>query len=823
LDESGEARDFFISYTQADRAWAEWIAWQLEAERYTTVLQAWDFRPGENFVVRMRDALQQANRTIAVLSPAYLASQYGTDEWTAAFLHDHSGQERLLPIRVQTCELPRLLATRIYIDLADVDRQTARSRLLDGVKQSRYRPAEEPRFPGGRARRTAARPKQGDEPWFPGQQPEISNLVARNPNFTGRDDLFSRLSEHLTAGSAVVVHAHAVYGLGGIGKTQLALEYAHRYQAHYDLIWWITAEQHLAIPGQLVALARRLGLPDAPEQAETIRSLWDELRRRDRWLLIFDDADQPADVRPYWPPGGRGQVLITSRNPAWSGLATPLAVDVLPREQSIAFLVRRIGGDQDLNTVGTLAQILGDLPLAMEQAAAYIEETAIPVGQYVRLFGQRAKELFALGRPSNSQDTIATIWTLSLERIRTASPAAEDLLTVCAFLAADDIPRDLLPDHAGVLPESLAAMAADPLVWQQTIGVLRRYSLITATEQTLSVHRLVQAVVRHDLALDQAGSWAVAGLALIEQAFPDQAYEFDYRPACAQLLPHAMAVIKHVAELAGDIDTTASLLNKLGLYLWGGGEYSQARPLLERAVAICEAHPGVDYPQIALGHNALGLVLHSEGNHTTARAHLDRAVAICEAHLGADHPDTARSLNDLANVLGAQGDLDGARALHERALAIREAHLGADHPDTARSLNNLATVLLSQGDLDGARALYQRALAIREVRLGPDHPNTAHSLSGLATVLRSQGDLDGARALHERALAIREAHLGADHPDTARSLNGLATVLRAQGDLDGARALYQRALAIREVRLGPDHPDTARGRELLAALENRQE
>jgi hypothetical protein len=227
-------RDFFISYTQADRAWAEWIAWQLEEARYTTVLQAWDFRPGENFVIGMRDALQDACRTIALLSEAYLASPYGTDKWTGAFLHDPDGRQRLLPVRVEACQLPRLLATRIYIDLVGLDRGTARRRLLEGVRQSRQRPEHEPGFPGG--------PVAGVvEPRFPGQRPQISNLPGRNPNFTGRGELLERLGEELQAGkAAAVVQVQAVYGLGGIGKTQLAIEYAYRYQADYDLIWWVS-------------------------------------------------------------------------------------------------------------------------------------------------------------------------------------------------------------------------------------------------------------------------------------------------------------------------------------------------------------------------------------------------------------------------------------------------------------------------------------------------------------------------------------------------------------------------------------------------------
>jgi tetratricopeptide (TPR) repeat protein len=810
-------KDFFISYTQADRAWAEWIAWQLEENRYRTVLQAWDFRPGDNFVARMRDALEEAGRTIAVVSPAYLASPYCSDEWTGAFLHDADGRQRLLPVRVEACELPKLLATLVYVDLAGLNQATARAQLLEGVREGRQRPDEEPGFPGGR-RSTGGR----QEPRFPGQPPEISNLPPRNLNFTGRDDLLDRLAGQLQAGPAAVIQAQAVYGLGGVGKTQLAIEYAHRHQADYDLVWWVTAEQPLGIPGQLVALARRLGLPEAPEEAETIRSLWDALRHRDRWLLVFDNAERPANVQPYWPLGGGGHVLVTSRNPAWGGLAATVPVDVLTRGRSIEFLTRRIGGGADPDALAALAEVLGDLPLALEQAAAYIEETATPVLEYVGLFAERARELFALGRPSNSRDTITTIWALSLERLAGDAPASQDLLGICAFLAPEDIPRDLLPDYPALLPEQLATAVADPIGYQRAIGALRSYSLVSVTAQTLTVHRLVQAVVRHDLRPELASSLALAGLGVVEQAFPEKAYEFDHRLACARLLPHALAIIGHADDLVGDSDTTAALLHKLGLYLWGRAEYMQAKPLLQRALAIREARLGADHPSTATSLNALGVVLLDQSDLDGARDLLERALAIYEARLGADHPDTATALSNLANVLRDQGDLDGARSLLERALAIYEARLGADHPDTASSLSNLARVLRRQGDLDGARDLLERALVIREAGLGADHPDTATALTNLAAVLRDQGDLDRARSLLERALIIDEAWLGADHPDTATALNDLALVLRDEGDLDGARSLLERVLAIDEAQLGADHQYTATALRNLATVLRRQ-
>jgi tetratricopeptide (TPR) repeat protein len=653
----------------------------------------------------------------------------------------------------------------------------------------------------------------------------VSNLPPRNRVFTGRQALLTRLHRDLTRGkSAAVVQAQALHGLGGIGKTHLVLEYAYRHASDYELIWWVTADQPAAIPGQLVALASRLGLPEQVEQAETVAALLDELRHHDRWLLIFDNAEDPRDLHPSWPRGGGGHVLVTSRNPAWAGLAATVPVEALSRVEAIRFLRRRAHLDEQ--AADALAEALGDLPLALEQAAAYLEETGTPPDEYLMLLRKRAPELFALGRPPSSEQTIATTWSVSLDHVRTTTPVAQGLLSLCAFLGPDDLPRALLADHPEALPEPLGAAVRDGIAFQQALGALRRYSLVTVRDDSISVHRLVQIVVRHSFDPDGQQRWAATAVRLILAAFPDQAADVGAWPAAARLLPHALAATDHADATRSDPTAIAALLDKAGSYLWSRAEHAQAKALHKRRLAICEARLGPDHPGTAHSLNSLAAVLADQGDLDHARTLYERALTIYEASLGPDHSTTVLSLTNLGRVLRAQGDLDAARALHERALATCEARLGRDHSLTAQSLSNLAAVLHDQGDLDGARPLLERALLIREGHHGPNHPATAYCLSGLADVLHDQGDLEHARALHERALTIYEAHLGKDHPTTAHNLHNLATVLRDQGDLDGARTLVEHALTIREARLGPDHADTARSRERLAevvaALENRQ-
>jgi len=847
--------DFFVSYTAADQAWAEWIASELEAAGHTTVLQAWDFRPGEDFVRRMNQALEQSERVLAVLSPRYFASPYAADEWTAALVRDPQGRDRLLPVRIEPCDLPPLIASRVYIDLVGLDERTAAANLRAGIARGRVKPAGASPFPGWRQPAAGCR--------FPGRRPEVFGVPLRNPNFTGRVGLLTKMRGTLQAQSAEAdLRTASIYGLGGIGKTQLAIEYAHRYAADYDLMWWIPAEQPLAIPGRLAVLARRLDLPELRDQEAQLGLLFDELGRRSRWLLIYDNATAPGDLVSCWPPAGGGAVLITSRNPAWRSMTTPVQVDVLTRDESVAFLHARTGRD---GPAAELAGALGDLPLALEQAAAYLEHTSTSLGDYLALLGDRPAELLRLGEPSGHPDTVAASWTLSLGRVQADAPSAADLLTLCSFLAPDDIPRRLPPDYASVLPAPLRAVAADRLAYDQALATLSRYSLATVTEDSVAIHRLVQTWVRETLDEQTRRQRAQDAARLALAAFPADVGDPEQWPACARLLAHALAAADNASRLAADPEATADLLNQVASYLWWRAELGQARQLFERAVAVLGAQVGSDHPDVAISLVNLGNVLRGLGDLPAARVRYERARTLLEARLGPDDPDVARVLNNLGSVLGSLGQLSAARdshqraqailqtrlspaaldlasnldnlgivlrllgelpdALdaHQRALAIRMAGLGPDHPDVARSLSNLGIVFRRLGELPAARDADKRALIIREARLGPDHPHVAQSLSNLGSVGYDLENLPAARTCYERALAILEARLGSDHPDVASAVANVGNVRCRLGDLTAARACYKRALAIFEARLGLGHPDTARTRESLQTVQEQLE
>ena len=799
-------KDFFISYNSADKSWAEWTAWTLEEAGYSTVLQAWDFRPGSNFVLEMQRAASEAQRTIAILSPAYLDALYTQPELAAAFMRDPTGEKgTLLPVRVQKCDLKGILSAITYIDLVDLDETAAKESLLQGISRERIKPSVEPAFPGD-VRRSVT-----EQPRFPGALPPIWNVPhARNPNFTGREEHLAKLKTALGSGKPAAL-TQAIHGLGGVGKTQLALEYVYRSAAEYDIVWWVRSEETVTLASDYASLAKALYLPEkeVADQEVIIQAVKHRLEQIPKWLLVFDNAREAIEVRDYIPRGETGHVLITSRNARWRGTATPLDVKVLERKESVDLLLKRTGYT-DREAAGALADALGDLPLALEQAGAYMDATGRSLPDYLEMFTDRKNELWDReGPPPDYPDTVVTTWNIAFDEVKQISSTGADLLNLCAFLAPDDIPVELLNLGVQHLPESLAAVAGDPLAFDDAMDPLRRYSLVEITAGTISVHRLVQAVTRDRLDEDEKKKWAEAAVRIVNEAFPFESYDVSTWPVCSRLLPHALAAAEHAEALDVASDSTGRLLNQTGLYLKERAQFAEAKEMYERALEIDEAEYGPDHPDVAIDVNNLGLVLKALGDMEGAKKMFERALVIGEAAYGPDHPQVAIYVNNLGLVLQDLGDMEGAKKMYERALAIDEATYGPDHPDVAIDVNNLGGVLQDLGDMEGAKKMYERALAIGEATYGPDHPQVAIYVNNLGGVLQALGDLEDAKKMFERALAIDESTYGPDHPDVAIDVNNLGFVLEALGDMEGAKKMFERALAIDESTYGPDHPDVA--------------
>ncbi len=812
-------KDFFISYAGTDRQWAEWMAWQLESAGFTTVVQAWDFHAGGNFILEMHQAAKETARTIAVLSSKYLESLYSKPEWAAALVQDPTGCNRLLiPIRIEDVQPDGLLAPLIYIDLVGLLEPTAKERLLKEIQQTLsndyVRPKTEPGFPD------SAVHSMKNEPRFPGTLPLVWNLPRRNPNFTGRGQILEDLYQSLHKTRNTALTQQALYGLGGIGKTQLAMEYAYQHSSCYEQVWWLRAEAPTSLIADYIELASELQLPEQSESDQDliVQAMLKWLEKHQGWLLIFDNARDAKSIRNYLPESSGGHVLITSRNQEWKTFCKPLSVEVWNRNEAIAFLKKRTG-QLDEKAADELAEALGDLPLALEQAAAYIDTRTKTYREYLELFNSRRKELWEREQPPDGYpDTIATTWSLAFDEIRTV-PMAEIMLSLCSIVAPDTIPKTLL-EKALLHYGKSDIVIVDSFAVDDAVAALRSYSLITPDTEKVSAHRLVQAVVRDRMSRDeQAHYWDAMIEALIEQ-FPSKAYN---KPSCwpeyAGLLPHAQALLEETEDdHDGNWRARAELLSNLGEYHYGRAGYAEAEPLFHRTLQILEAQLGAEHPAVAYSLNNIAMVLEGKGRYVEAEPLHRRAIRIKEEQLGSDHPDVGSSLNNLAGLLKKKGNFVEAELLYRRALRIVVDKLGPEHPDVAISLNNLAGLLQDQKKYTEAESLYCQALVIKEKLLSSEHLSVAISLNNLAGLLQDQKKYNEAETLYRRALRIREEKLGTEHPDVATILSNLASLLQKKGNFAEAEPLYRRALRIREEKLGMEHPDVATILSNLAIL-----
>jgi tetratricopeptide (TPR) repeat protein len=520
-------------------------------------------------------------------------------------------------------------------------------------------------------------------------------------------------------------------------------------------------------------------------------------------------------VRPFVPERDKGHVLITSRESVFAELGIPrgLDIDELEPEDSVRFLLARTGqeaaDDDGRAAAAELATELGNLPLALEQAAAYVAETGATFANYLSAYRKRRLSLLEKAGGLISRDTVAVTWAANFEAVELASPAAAEVLRVSTLLAPDAIPYELFLDGAQTLGGPIAEMLADPddMTMSEVLRPLVRYSLvkIDASARVFSVHRLVLEITAGALTEARRQTYIEGVICALDASFPKVDYASWTR--CERLVPHVASVARWVDDSVGPLETFGRVLDDAGEYLWRRGRYAEAQPLQERALAIREKALGPDHSDIAFSLNNLAILHYFQGRYAQAQPLQERALSIREMALGPGHPDVAHSLNNLANLHRRQGRYAHAQSLHERALAIREEALGPDHTDVASSLNNLAEIHSSQGRFAQAQPLHERALAIKEKALGPDHPSVASSLDNLAANYRHQGRHREAEPLHERALAILEMTLGPDHPEVAVSLTYLADAYVSRAGYAEAEPLYERALGVGERALGADHLD----------------
>lgn len=550
---------FFISSDIADRLWARWIAWQLLAANYLTVLPEWHFPPGSNSILETQNALRNQKHIIIVLSPDYLKILSTEPTWAAALFQDPSGQERkLLPVRVRERNPQGLLGPIIPIDLIDLDEPSARATLLAGVGQRRTPPTA-PIFPGGVQRAIAKQPR------FPRSRPAIWNVPPYNPFFIDREGMLEQLYEALKHGEAGLVHPQVINGLGGIGKTQIAVAYAYLHSHSYEAVLWVNASEHQTLVSDVAHLAGLLKLnlsrADKQNPQKLITALKQWLEDHSNWLLIIDNIEDPNIVKDFIPQVGNGHVLLTAQTQATGTITSSCRLVELAPEYGALFLLRRakiIGKDATLDDATAIqltealkiSLTLGNLPLALEQAGAYIEETAVGMACYLNSYKRfRSEFLGARGDFAlDHSEPVATTWSHAFEKVRQADPAAYELLIFCSFLYPDAIPEEIITTGTFEFGPAFQQLANNPLKKDRAIAELRKYSLLDrdAVTRTLSMHPLVQAVLQDQMSTLAQRQWAERAVLAVYRTFLD-----SYTPASdSHMWQHTQRYFPHVHTCA---------------------------------------------------------------------------------------------------------------------------------------------------------------------------------------------------------------------------------------------------------------------------------
>lgn len=661
------------------------------------------------------------------------------------------------------------------------------------------------------------------------REPKIWGFVpARNKNFTGRVELLQLLRARLGGAATAVLpstgkrpaeaFSHALQGMGGVGKTLLAVEYVYRYRSEYDLVWWIPADQPALVRSSLAELAPRLGLPPSSISGtnEAAQAVLDALAKGEpysRWLLVFDNAIEPSDLTGLLPTGS-GHVLLTTRNYSWHGLVETLEIDVFRRQESVEFLRKRVSITD--SEAGRLAEALGDLPLALEQAAALKAETGMSVDEYLDLLRERTQELMDQSRPAEYPSSMSAAWRLSVETLESKLPEAIELLRCLAFFGPDPVPREILRGSAGLTRPKLSSMLSDPIMLTRTIGELNRFALakVSTKSRTIQVHRLVQALLREQLSAEDRASLRRDVHTLLARGAPPNPDDEPQWSRFAELVPHLEPV--QIVDSV-DVKVRGFVLNVVR-YLYQSGNRQAAQSMVEDVLERWEAQPGEENDLLLLiAQTHQTDILRELGDYPQA-AEIDRAaLARAREIFGEDHRVTLRIARGLGGDLRAIGDF-AAAAAHDRETRDRHVRaFGETDIRTLRSVNNLALDFGLVGLYRDARELHMLAYTgQRDPESGASKVEVLGSWNGLARVIRQHGEYTIARDLGRDALEYGRQELGAEHPWTLRTGKDLSIALRRAGEFEPALEMAEEVYALSRRLFGPDNPDTLAAATCLA-------
>jgi tetratricopeptide (TPR) repeat protein len=812
--------DCFISYASGDQILARDLHRRLVAEGFTVWFDEARLRPGCDWHHEIEAGCESSRVVLPVLTP-----RWRTSDWTK---YESYGAEAIVPLvfegefvvtnvggidEGQSVSTPPLRRWQACIMRGEDATSTYWARLFTALRELLARPVLDATM---RARRTAHLPFRPTQ-FFVGRERDLERI---------HEKLHVAPSAALTQGQVQVIAA-----LGGVGKTTLARMYAEKFWRCYRQIFWVDARrgyesEFARVCDLLLPEFAQAALRDAPAAQKARRAIGELETRPGPCLLVIDNAEDEASAAAWIPKAGDTHTLVTSRYAHWQAIAT-CHIFILEPEPARVLLIARSGRSdteavtsEETQACDLLAGKLGYLPLALEQAAAYMRQQGRGFGfrDYVRLATEAEGELLAqpvLGTTEYPAPVLTT-WRTTLAKLPAGARA---LLRLAAFMAPTPSPMSLWLDSANVIAE-LASQFSDTPRSQENASstaemrvrgwraALANYSMVTNTEEDgFVVHPLVQAVERHQLDRREQDKWlSVANEVFIRHA-PLEADSYEHMSAWRTLFPHAKALFE-ASQNVTSVSLGSELVSRLCLFNLGQGRYDLAVPLARQALEQNEVERGSEDVETLRSVNVLADALRLHGDYAGAEPQYRRALSGRERMLGLEHLDTLRSVSGLAFLLRLREDYMGAEPLYRRALHGREQQLGPGHPDTLWAVNGLGVLLDHLGDYAAAESLFRRAVTGRERALDLEHPDTMWSVYNLAGVLMRKGDLPGAEPLFRRALAGWERVLGSGHPHTLWGVNGLAGILSAQGDHKAAEPLFRRALASRVQSLGWRNPNT---------------
>ena len=764
IPQPAKALKLFYSYAHKDERWRKRIETHLSMLQRQGFINGWHDRninAGAAWASEIDTHLTTADIILLLISPDFLASEYCYSiEMKRAMERHYAGEARVIPIILRPTDWKSTPFEQLQVLPSNVqpvsrwqDRDEALLDIVTGIRKT---------VDELNALTSDTLPSFDTRPADTKMAPlSIWNVPHhRNTFFTGREDILTHLHSTFTAGKTVIL-TQAISGLGGIGKTQIAVEYAYRHREEYKAILWAKADSREILVSDLVGIAELLNLAkkNPQDQNQMVSAVKRWLQSNTNWLFILDNAEDLAMVREYLPSVGNGHILLTTRSQVTGRMARCIKVNKMKPEEGGLFLLRWaniIALEASLDAAPAtdqikaveISQIMDGLPLALDQAGAYIEETASSLSGYLNLYQNKNTVLLKRRGKliSDHPESVFTTWSHSFEKIQQANAAAAELLRFCAFLHPDSIPEEIIIEGAAELGPILQPVAADPFELNDAIGELLKFSLVQRDSEanTINIHRLVQTVVRAGMDEATQRLWAERTVRAINRALPD--FELTAHQVYQRCLPHVQACMALIDQLHMSFTDAAQLLYQVGQYLHKHAQYEQAEPLYKRALAIYEQELGPDHPHVATNIDNLASLYRNQSKYVQAELLYQRALMLAEK--AANHSSVATSLNNLAELSRLQGKYDKAESLYKRALVYLEQTLGPEHPYVATALENLTILYCDQGKYNQAEPLYQRTLVLYKQTSGLEHIDTATALGNYVDLLQKL-NRDGDRVLAE--------------------------------------------------------------------------